>query len=126
ELISAEERGQGRTNAKDYYTECYGAVQETFKGYPNVRVVQGIIPASLAQVTSEQVSYLSIDMNCVVPEIAAAEFFWDRLVSGAVMVLDDYGFELHEPQKRAFDAFAARRGVQVLSMPTGQGLIFKP
>lgn len=126
ELINEEERGQGRTNSKAYYTECYGAVCETFKPYPNVRVVQGIIPASLTQVTAEKVSYLSIDMNCVAPEIAAAEFFWDKLVSGAVMVLDDYGFELHEPQKRAFDAFAEKRGVQVLSMPTGQGLIFKP
>lgn len=126
ELINEEERGQGRTNSKAYYTECHGAVCETFKPYPNVRVVQGIIPASLTQVTAEKVSYLSIDMNCVAPEIAAAEFFWDKLVSGAVMVLDDYGFELHEPQKRAFDAFAEKRGVQVLSMPTGQGLIFKP
>jgi hypothetical protein len=125
-LINEEERGQGRTAHRDYYTECYGAVQETFKSYPGVRVVQGIIPDTLSQVTAEKVSYLSIDMNCVAPEIAAAEFFWDKLVSGAVMVLDDYGFELHEPQKRAFDAFAEKRGVQVLSMPTGQGLIFKP
>lgn len=126
ELINEEERGQGRTNAQDYYTECHGAVRETFKAYPNVRIVQGIIPGTLSQVTAEKVSYLSIDMNCVAPEIAAAEYFWDRLVSGAVMVLDDYGFELHDPQKRAFDAFARQRGVQVLSMPTGQGLIFKP
>jgi hypothetical protein len=62
----------------------------------------------------------------VAPEIAAAEYFWDKLVSGAVVVLDDYGFELHEPQKRAFDFFAEKRGVQVLCMPTGQGLLFKP
>lgn len=125
-LINEEERSQGRTAHQDYYTECYGAVQETFKSYPNARIVKGIIPATLSLVTSEKISYLSIDMNCVAPEIAAAEFFWDKLVSGAVMVLDDYGFELHEPQKRAFDAFAEKRGVQVLSMPTGQGLIFKP
>ena len=126
ELISEEERGQGRTNSQDYYTECLDAVQETFRPYPNVRIVQGVIPGTLEQVTAERVGYLSIDMNCVAPEIAAAEYFWDKLVSGAVMVLDDYGFELHEPQKRAFDEFARKRGVAVLSMPTGQGLIFKP
>ncbi len=126
DLISEEERAKGRTSARDHYTECLADVQATFKGYPNARIVPGVIPDTLPQVTAEKVSYLSIDMNCVAPEIAAAEFFWDRLVSGAVMVLDDYGFELHEPQKRAFDAFAAKRGVQVLSLPTGQGLIFKP
>jgi hypothetical protein len=65
-------------------------------------------------------------MNNVMPEIAAAEYFWDKLVSGAVMVLDDYGFGTHVEQKLGFDAFAARKGVQVLSLPTGQGLIFKP
>ncbi len=71
-------------------------------------------------------AYLSIDMNCVLPEIAAAEHFWERMPSGAVTVLDDYGWNLHEQQKAAFDAFAAKRGVSVLSLPTGQGLIFKP
>lgn len=125
-LINEEERSQGRTAHRDYYTECYGAVKQTFGGYPNVEIVQGVIPGSLARVTAEKVAYLSIDMNCVAPEIAAAEFFWDKLASGAVVVLDDYGFELHEPQKRAFDEFARQRGVSVLSMPTGQGLIFKP
>jgi len=47
-----------------------------------------------------KVSYLSIDMNCVKPEIAAAQFFWDRMVSGGIMVLDDYGFRGHIEQKR--------------------------
>ena len=65
-------------------------------------------------------------MNVVIPEIAAAEYFWDRLVTGAIVILDDYGHLPHVLQKHAFDAFAAARGVQVLLLPTGQGLIFKP
>ncbi len=65
-------------------------------------------------------------MNTRDPEIAAAEYFWDKLVSGAAIVLDDYGWRKHIEQKRAFDDFASRRGVQVLSLPTGQGLILKP
>jgi len=40
ELINEEERSQGRTNSQDYYTECLGAVRETFKAYPNARIVQ--------------------------------------------------------------------------------------
>ena len=47
-------------------------------------------------------------------------------MSGAAIVLDDYGWFKHIEQKRAFDDFASRRGVQVLSLPTGQGLILKP
>jgi hypothetical protein len=65
-------------------------------------------------------------MNCAAPEIAAAEYFWDKLVPGAVIVLDDYGWKIHYEQKEKFDRFAARKGVRVLALPTGQGLIFKP
>jgi len=91
-----------------------------------VRIIRGVIPQTLPQVDSERLAYLSIDLNCAAPEIAAAEFFWDRLVPGAVMLLDDYGFRRFAPQKRAFDDFARRKGVPILSLPTGQGMIIKP
>ena len=55
--------------------------------------------------------------------IAAAQVI---VYAGAVMVLDDYGWSRHIVQKHAFDAFAAKRGVLVLPLPTGQGLIVKP
>ena len=73
-----------------------------------------------------KVCYLSIDMNCVAPEIAAAEYFWHKLVPRAVIVLDDYCWGTHYEQKLALDRLAARRGARVLALPTGQGLIFKP
>lgn len=110
-----------------YYQECHAAVLETFREFPHAIIVRGAIPGTLAQVTTERICYLSLDMNCAEPEIAAAECFWDRLVSGAVILLDDYGYsELYRRQKAALDEFARRRGVAVLLLPTGQGLIFKP
>lgn len=121
--ISPEERARGIQAGG--YEECYDAVRKTFGGY-NVEVIRGTVPDTLTQVKAERVAYLSIDMNCIEPEIAAAEFFWDKLASGAVIVLDDYGWRQHIGQKQAFDKFAAARGVQVLALPTGQGLIIKP
>jgi hypothetical protein len=50
----------------------------------------------------------------------------DKLVPGAVMVLDDYGWEAHYEQEVGFDRFAAQKGVMILALPTGQGLILKP
>jgi len=125
--ITPEERAAGVSrDAFAKYTECFDDVQEAFRPFPNVVLVRGPIPDTLTQVPTERVSYLSIDMNVVTPEIAAAEYFWDRLVSGAIVILDDYGHLPHVAQTHAFDAFAAARGVQVLLLPTGQGLIFKP
>lgn len=127
EQITSKEAKLGITPTRDgYYEECYDDVVETFRDFPNVKVIRGAVPGTLSQVTAQRVAYLSIDMNCVEPEIAAAAFFWDKLVSGALIVLDDYGWTEHIHQKRAFDEFAKQRGVQVLSMPTGQGLILKP
>lgn len=122
-LISEKERLLGIEPGG--YEECYDAVRRTFKDF-NVEIIQGTVPDTLEQVKTDRVAYLSIDMNCVEPSIAAAEFFWDKLVSGAVMVLDDYGFPIYHEQKVGFDNFAAEKNVQVLGLPTGQGLIFKP
>jgi len=124
DCISDAERARGIEAGG--YEECYEKVVETFKGF-NVEIIRGVVPYTLANVKTEQVCYLSIDMNCAGPEIAAAEFFWDKLVSGAVVVLDDYGRgDRYYEQKQAFDRFAAARSVQILLLPTGQGLIFKP
>jgi hypothetical protein len=122
--ISPEEKALGVRVGE--YEPCYEAVVRTFSPYINVEIIKGAVPDTLPLVKTDHIAFLSIDMNSRDPEIAAAECFWDRLVSGAVMVLDDYGWRKHLEQKKAFDEFARKRGVQVLALPTGQGLIFKP
>jgi hypothetical protein len=122
--ISPEERVHGVREGE--YEPCYDAVLKTFSPYTNVRIIKGAVPETLSEVTADRIAFLSLDMNTRDPEIAAAECFWDRLVTGAAIVLDDYGWRKHYEQKRAFDAFARARGVQVLALPTGQGLILKP
>lgn len=122
--ISEEEQKIGRKAGG--YEECYESVKKTFGSFENAVIIKGTVPDTLSEVKSEKVSYLSIDMNCVEPEIAAANFFWDKLSSGAAIVLDDYGWSEHILQKHAFDEFAERKNIPILSLPTGQGLILKP
>lgn len=121
EQVSADDKAAFRNP----YSDTYDFVRDTFRDWSNVFVVRGIVPESLSTVTIERVAYLSIDMNCVKPEIEAMKYFWPRMVPGGVMILDDYGFPGHEAQKWAADGFAATVGVKVLTLPTGQGLIFK-
>jgi hypothetical protein len=122
--ISDEEKRQGRRAG--VYEETFEAVRSTFDDFSNVKIIRGTVPETLPEVTAEKIAYLSLDMNCAGPEVAAAEYFWPRMTSGAVIVLDDYGFSGHIEQKHAMDSFAAGKGVGVLSLPTGQGLLFKP
>jgi O-methyltransferase len=123
--ITQAERERGIPDAYRY-TECFEQVRETFAPFLNAVLVRGAIPSTLTQVTSQQVAFLSIDMNCVEPEITAAEYFWDRMVPGGFILLDDYGHPLHIAQKRAFDGFARAHGVKILQLPTEQALIMRP
>jgi hypothetical protein len=122
--ISPEEKARGVRVGE--YEPCYDAVVRTFGEHPNAKVIKGVVPETLPSVDTDCVAFLSLDMNTRDPEIAAAEHFWEMLSSGAAIVLDDYGWRKHREQQRAFDDFARKRGVQVLALPTGQGLILKP
>ncbi|MCS3840213.1 hypothetical protein HNR03_004837 [Pseudomonas sp. JAI111] len=108
------------------YTSNIDAVRANFSEWSNVNIIQGSIPETLAQIESTQIAYLHIDMNCVQPEVAAIEFLWDRLVSGAVILLDDYAYFGYQPQKDGMDQWAAKRDIAIASLPTGQGLLIKP
>lgn len=104
----------------------YEQVVETFKDF-NVQIIKGPVPETLSAVDTKKVAYLSIDMNCVQPEVEALNFFWDKIVSGGMIILDDYGYaNATNDQKAAHDEFARSKGVMVLTLPTCQGLIIKP
>lgn len=125
DLITEEEKATGIGDYFGKYKDVYDEVVETFRDF-KVKIIKGAVPDTLQAFDSDKVAYLSIDMNSTIPEIAAAEYFWPKMVNGGVMILDDYGFSKHINQKIAFDNFAAREKVQILALPTGQGIIFKP
>lgn len=108
------------------YRGIFPQVERTFRDKQGVVLVKGFVPQALSRVDSECVSYLHVDMNAANPEVDALRHFWPKLTRGAVVVLDDYGFAGHRAQKNAIDALCSELGVQVLSLPTGQGLILKP
>ena len=127
ELLSEKERQNidKIQHLNSYFKDTFPFVSQHFRKFPRVKLVKGQVPDTLNDVEIEKVSFISIDMNCVGPEIAAANFFWPKMVPGAFMLLDDYGFVSYEEQKSGFDAFAAERGTSVLALPSGQGLIMK-
>lgn len=77
------------------FIEDFDTVKNLFAPYRNAHHVRGLIPDSLPRVEADKVAYLYLDLNAATPEIAAAEYFWPRMVPGAMMVLDDFGFLGH-------------------------------
>jgi hypothetical protein len=109
-----------------FYSECHEQVKRLFQAYSNVHIIRGSVPDTFDQSAPNAVAFLHIDMNAAVPERAAIEFFWDRLVPGAIVVLDDYAWVACHAQKVSMDQFAAQVNVPILSLPTGQGMLMKP
>jgi O-methyltransferase len=120
-----EELHQSLNDKYRSQSNTYENVKNTFKDF-NVEIIKGSVPETLELVKSSKVCYLSIDMNCVQPEVDALNFFWDKLVVGGIIILDDYGYgNITNSQKAAHDDFAKSKGIEILSLPTGQGLILK-
>lgn len=124
--LSKEEIALGRIEeSKAMYPECFEDVKKNFSEFKNVIIIKGSIPSTLRQVKAKKVCYLSIDLNNAKPEIAAAEFFWPKIVPGGIILLDDYAYSGYLPQKKAFDRFAKKKKIEILSLPTGQGMMIK-
>ena len=131
EQYSPEEIGRGRVQvAKDAlaagaFVTDLDRVRANYAEWPNAIVVQGVVPEVLAALEIPRVAFLHIDMNCAYPERAALEFFWSRLPEGAMVLLDDYAYFGHDLQGEAMDAAARKLGAEILTLPTGQGLILR-
>jgi len=125
-LLTDDEKAAGKMeHFRDIYLDCFEQVKETFSFFSNVKLVRGAVPETLSQVTSERIAFLSVDMNNLRPEIAALEYFWDKLSKGGMIVLDDYAYVTCNLQYEAHNNWAKRKGIKILSLPTGQGLIVK-
>ena len=126
EMQMSEDERTDRLGSNMKYPDCYELAQHNFRQFPRARLVRGVVPESLSMAQIDRVAYLSIDMNIAYPERKAIEYFWPKLSTGAIVVLDDYGWHRYEAQKETMDEFARSVGVEVLTLPTGQGLMVKP
>jgi hypothetical protein len=130
--LSEEDRRFGTTDRNrhnlqsGFYVRSAESVRENFSQWKNVQIIEGAVPETLGRVAATEIAFLHLDMNCSFPEVAALECFWDRLVQGAFILLDDYAYEGYGVQKVAMDKVASAKGLTIASLPTGQGLLMKP
>ena len=96
-----------------------------FDAWPNVLVTCGNVLAVLAEVAPRSIAFLHIDANDDAAQRGALELLFDRVTPGGMIVLDDYGWHGHWTRKLAADAYMLERGLRVLELPTGQGLVVK-
>ncbi len=109
----------------EHSAQLYEEVKQRFTDFPNVTVTQGRVPEVLERVAPEKIAFMHLDLNNADAEIGALELLFDRMVPGAVLILDDYGWLAYRAQKAAEDPWLEKRGYRVAELPTGQGLVIK-
>jgi hypothetical protein len=107
------------------YVTDLDAIRRNYRDWPGIEIVKGVVPEVLPSIGAREVAFLHLDMNCAYAEIEALRFFWDRLSRGAVVLFDDYSRKDYEPVGDAVDGLTASLGAEIVSLPTGQGMIVK-
>jgi hypothetical protein len=93
--------------------------------HPFVQVVAGDVFDTAAWVAraAEPIAFIHFDLNAAEPELFVYESMRASMRPGTVILLDDYGFIGFEKQREAWDSLASDGNIDILALPTGQGLI---
>jgi hypothetical protein len=85
------------------------------KGFQNYSLIEGdilqTIPEYITQNPSLKISLLHIDVDVYEPTKVVLENLWDKLVTGGILMLDDYGTV--EGETKAVDDFFAGQHIQI-------------
>jgi O-methyltransferase len=109
----------------EHSAQLFNSVKARFADSPNVVITQGKVPDVLKQVAPEKIAFMHLDLNNAEAEVGALDVLFERMVPGAVLILDDYGWLGYRAQKLAEDPWFSARGYYVVELPTGQGMVIK-
>ncbi|MFC7470447.1 TylF/MycF/NovP-related O-methyltransferase [Actinomadura keratinilytica] len=91
--------------------------------YPKERLhyVQGLVEKTVPAEAPEQISVLRLDTDWYASTRHELEHLYPRLVSGGVLLIDDYGY--WQGSRRAVDEFLEATGERLLLLRMDEGRI---
>jgi len=100
-------------------------IKTTFAEFPQVKLVKGWIPDAFEQLPEQQWSFVHIDVDLYDPTLTCLEYFYNRMVTGGVIINDDYASPDFPGGGKAWDEFCAANDLPVVALDTGQAVILK-
>ncbi len=100
-------------------------VEQNLGNRENAKIYKGWIPERFSEVADRSFALVHIDVDLYDPTHDSLAFFYPRLVKGAMIVCDDYGFDTCPGAKQAMDEFFADKPEPVLHLATGQAMVMK-
>jgi O-methyltransferase len=93
--------------------------------FMNIHILKGWIPERFDEVADRRFKLVHIDVDLYEPTLRSLEFFYDRMVAGGVIIMDDYGFQNCPGAHRAANEFMSKRSEEIIHLATGQGVIIR-
>lgn len=120
---------ESEMGSEDRYSELeLNITKNNLREYDDLVIYhKGYIPEVFEQNPKppESIVYMHIDLNSTKPTIDSLEYFFPKLVSGGVVLFDDYGWNNHKDTKHAVDDFFKDKSGILLHLPTGQAIFYK-
>lgn len=88
--------------------------------FPGVSFHAGWIPQSFAGLAERAYRFVHLDLDLHDPTLGGLEYFYPRMVPGAVLVCDDYDWP---GERKAIEDFSARQGIGFETTPHGQAVL---
>lgn len=101
------------------------ALHEALSEFSNYAAYKGWIPERFHEVENKRFGFIHIDVDLYQPTLASLTFFYQRLLPGGVILMDDYGFKSCPGAKQAADEFFSDLPEKIVGLPTGQAFIVK-
>lgn len=109
----------------DFNDTSVEKVEKQLEGLANFQIFKGLFPETGKPVESENFCMAHVDVDIYKSAKDCCEFFYPKLVSGGVMVFDDYGEPTCPGARKAVDEFFENKPETAVYVPTGQCLVFK-
>jgi hypothetical protein len=110
----------------DFHDTTLEDVQEFLRDCTNVVLTKGIFPDSAKGLEDYKFKLVHIDTDFYLSVKLSLEWFWPRMVSGGIIVLDDYRWGNCPGVEQALEEFSMEQGIWIASFAKYQAHIFKP
>lgn len=111
---------------KEIFSSTEEEVRRNLNAFPFIKIHAGWIPEILKDFDAQQVAFIHIDVDLYEPTLHSLTFFYEKLVPGGCMAIDDYALSQFLGCQKAVDEFIAKNKYSFfLKHPLGGCCIIK-
>ncbi len=105
-----------------HFATSIAHVRNVLSEFAQIQIHKGWIPDAFSRLPQSNWAFVHIDVDLYAPTKASLEYFYPRLVPGAVIVNDDFGSPLFPGAARGWHEFFESRNRSYVILDTGQSI----